>query len=265
MQSKLIPHTDIERPPQDLPALFQQVQNIRDLGGKTTPDGRRIQARRLLRSANPGLATPTDIAQLQRFHLDVVIDFRTDSEKQVEEYPFAEVFNWIADPVTVGNLSQSTVMGMLQNGTAEASREFMIAFYRDFPLRYQPQYKRFLQLAEQNYNMLYHCTAGKDRTGFASLLLLSALGIDRSTIIADYLESNRHNTAGNTQLLAQVEKFGLSGAVMAPLLLVEPAYLDAAQQVIDEHFGGMPHYLERVLDIDVALIRANYLEPVSVV
>lgn len=141
----------------------------------------------------------------------------------------------------------------------------MIAFYRDFPLQYQAQYKRFLQLAEQNYNILYHCTAGKDRTGFASLLLLSALGIERSAIIADYLESNRNNAAGNTQVMAQVEKFGLPGAAMAPLLLVEPAYLDAAQQVIDENYGGMRHYLERVLEIDVALIRANYLEPASAV
>lgn len=261
MPSEPIPHTAM--PPHDLQTLFQQVQNIRDLGGKTTPEGRRIQTGRLLRSANPGLATPTDIAQLQRFNFDVVIDFRTAGEKQDAEYPFAEVFNWIADPVTVGNLSQSTVMSMLQNGTAEDSREFMIAFYRDFPLRYQAQYKRFLQLAEQNCNILYHCTAGKDRTGFASLLLLSALGIERSAIIADYLESNRHNAVGNTQVLAQVEKFGLSGAVLAPLLLVEPAYLDAAQQVIDENYGGMRHYLERVLEIDVALIRANYLEPVS--
>nr|WP_211468302.1 tyrosine-protein phosphatase [Collimonas silvisoli] len=50
----------------------------------------------------------------------------------------------------------------------------------------------FLKLAEQNKSMLYHCTAGKDRTGFASAPLRSALSIDRATVIANYLKSHRH-------------------------------------------------------------------------
>lgn len=244
----------------DLQPLFEQVQNIRDLGGKITSDGRRIQTGRLLRSANPGLATAADITRLQRFNIDVVIDFRTEGEKKLSETPFAEVFNWVADPIMVGNLSQRSDLLALKNGTAEDSRAFMIALYRDFPLQYQGQYRRFLQQAEKNRNILYHCTAGKDRTGFASLLLLSALGIDHADIIADYLESNRTNTAGNAQLLEQVNKLGLSAEVMVPLLSVEAAYLDAAQQVIDDDHGGMQHYLEIVLGIDAALIRENYLE-----
>ena len=252
----------LKRTQPDLQPLFQQVRNIRDAGGKMTPDGRRIQTGRLLRSANPGLATAADIAQLQRFSINVVVDFRTQGEKKPSETSFAEVFNWVADPIMVGNLSQRSVLSALQNGTAQDSRAFMIALYRDFPLQYQPQYRRFLQLAEKNHNILYHCTAGKDRTGFASLLLLSALGIDHTDIIADYLESNRTDTAGNAQLLEQVNKLGLSVEVMAPLLSVEAAYLDAAQQVIDDDHGGMQHYVEHVLGIDTALIRENYLESV---
>lgn len=252
----------IDQSPVALQSLFQQVQNIRDLGGKVASDGRRIQTGRLLRSANPGLATATDIAQLQRFNLDVVIDFRTDGEKKSAETPFADMFNWIADPIMVGNLSQLSVLSALQNGTADDSRAFMIAFYRDFPLQYQAQYRRFLQLAEKNHNILYHCTAGKDRTGFASLLLLSALGIAHHDIVADYLESNQSNNVGNVQLQEQVKKLQLPVEVMAPLLSVEAAYLDAAQQVIDDDHGGMQHYLEKVLGIDVMRIRDNYLETI---
>ena len=244
----------------DLQPLFEQVQNIRDLGGKITADGRRIQSGRLLRSANPGLATTADITLLQRFNIDVVIDFRAEGEKKLSETPFAEAFNWVADPIMVGNLSQLSVLSALQNGTAQDSRAFMIALYRDFPLQYQSQYRRFLQQAEKNHNILYHCTAGKDRTGFASLLLLSALGIDHAAIIADYLASNRSSTSANAQLKEQVHKLGLPVEVMAPLLSVEAAYLDAAQQLIGEEHGGMQHYLEHVLGIDVALIRENYLE-----
>lgn len=109
----------------------------------------------------------------------------------------------------------------------------MLTFYRDFPLQYQAEYQRFLQMVEQNHNVLYHCTAGKDGTGFTSLLLLSALGIDRSTIIADYLESNRNNPTSDRHLQEQIKKFGISDKMLLPLLVVEAAYLDAAQQVID--------------------------------
>ncbi len=238
---------------------YENIHNIRDLGGLTTQDGRKIAAARLIRSANPGLATSADMMRLKRYDFDAVIDFRSISEKQSSEQSFGEVFNWIADPIQVGNLSQETVLPMLKAGSVDHSHSFMMDVYRDFPVHYQTQYQRFLRRAEQNQNMMYHCTAGKDRTGFASLLLLTALGVDHATIVADYLESNRSNTANNTQVLAQVEKYGLPPAVMAPLLLVEAAYLDAAIEVINKTYGGMTEYLERVLGINTALIRANYL------
>ncbi|MDP5007563.1 MAG: tyrosine-protein phosphatase [Glaciimonas sp.] len=238
---------------------YENIQNIRDLGGLVTQDGRKIATARLVRSANPGLATSADIDRLKQYDFDAVIDFRTDSEKHPSEQTFSDMFNWVADPVLVGNLSQDTVLPMLKAGTADHSRRFMLDFYRDFPVRYQTQYQRFLQRAEQNQSMLYHCTAGKDRTGFASLLLLSALGVDHDTIVADYLESNLANTANNTQVLAQVKKYGLPPATMAPLLLVEAAYLDAAIEVINNTYGGMKEYLEKILKIDTALICANYL------
>ncbi|KAF3999911.1 tyrosine-protein phosphatase [Glaciimonas immobilis] len=243
--------------------LFKQVQNFRDLGGHLTSDGRRIQTGRLLRSANPGLATADDIARLQNFNLNVVIDFRTDGEKKAAEAPFGAIFNWIADPIMVENLAQLSVLSALQNGTAEQGRQFMLAFYREFPLRYQGQYRRFLQLAEQNHNILFHCTAGKDRTGFASLLLLSALGVAPETIIADYLASNLDTEAGSAHLHEQVKTLGLSAEVITPLLLVEAAYLEAAQQVIDDDHGGMQNYLAQILGVDVARIRENYLESVT--
>ena len=206
-----------------------------------------------------------DIARLQALKIDVVLDFRTQAEKQSTEQQFANAFNWIADPVQVGNLSQDMVMPLLQNGTAQNSRQFMIDVYGDFPTLYQLQYKRFLTLAEQNKTMLYHCTAGKDRTGFASLLLLSALGVDQRVIIADYLASNRYVAASNAQMLAQIAKADLSPQVLEPFLLVDPAYIAASLQVIDDNYGGMMSYLHDVLNVDVECIRGNYLMPSSCV
>jgi protein-tyrosine phosphatase len=136
----------------------------------------------------------------------------------------------------------------------------MISLYRQFPGAYQAQFGRFLKLAEDDKTILYHCTAGKDRTGFATVLLLSALGVDRATVIANYLESNRHNAAGNAQATAQLQKIGVAPEVLAPLLTVDPDYIGAAMEVIDQQYGGMQHYLVNVLHINLEKIRANYLE-----
>jgi protein-tyrosine phosphatase len=238
---------------------FDTIQNTRDLGGCLTADGHRILPGRLLRGANPGLASAADIARLKRYQLDVVVDFRTETEKHAAEMTFASSFNWIADPVTVGNLSQETLLSLLKGGSPESSRQFMMDFYRAFPVCYQPQFGRFLRLAEQNQTMLYHCTAGKDRTGFASALLLSALGVDRAAIIANYLESNRHNAMANAQLLARIVKADLAPELIAPLLTVDAAYIEASLLVIDDDYDGMDRYLRQVLDIDIGRIRRNYL------
>jgi protein-tyrosine phosphatase len=256
LNSSHLPASDV---PDHVDIGFDAIQNTRDLSAYATADGRRIKSGRLLRGANPGMASARDIARLKHYQLDVVLDFRSEAEKHSAEAPFAASFNWIADPVMVGNLSQEALLPLLRNGNPENSRQFMLDFYRVFPVNYQSQFGRFLRFAEDNKTMFYHCTAGKDRTGFASALLLSALGVARENIIADYLASNRHNAGANAKVLAQILKADLAPEIIAPLLSVEAAYLEAALTVIDEKYDGMEHYLGQVLGVDVARIRHNYL------
>jgi protein-tyrosine phosphatase len=161
-----------------------------------------------------------------------------------------------------GNLSPAAIVPMLKRSTPEQMHRFMVDLYRQFPQDYQSQFARFLKLAEADKTLLYHCTAGKDRTGFATVLL-SALGVDRAAVIANYLESNRHNAAGNAQALAQLRKIGVAPAVAQPLLGVDADYIGAAMSVIDTRYGGMRHYLADVLHVDVEKIRQNYLVVVA--
>lgn len=243
---------------------LEHVQNTRDLGGLITSDGRPILPGRLYRSGNPAFATQSDIERLQAMHLDVVLDFRAASEKTPAEQPFAALFPWQADPVLAGNLAPAAIVPMLKRSTPAQMRQFMIGLYQQFPVDYQPQFRRFLQFAEQDKTMLYHCTAGKDRTGFATVLLLSALGVDRATVIANYLESNRYNAAGNAQATARLSRIGVAPEVVAPLLAVDPDYIGAAMEEIDQRYGGMQHYLTDVLHVDIKRIRRNYLGPAGV-
>jgi protein-tyrosine phosphatase len=84
-------------------------------------------------------------------------------------------------------------------------------------------------------------------------------------VIANYLESNRYNAAGNAQATAQLQKMGVAPEVVAPLLAVDPDYIGAAMEVIDQRYGGMQHYLVDVLHVDIQRIRQNYLGPATVV
>ena len=238
---------------------MDHVQNLRDLGGLIGADGRRIAPHRLYRSGNPALGTPADFARLTALQLDNVVDFRAASEKTPAEAAFAARFPWVADPVLAGDLSPAAIVPLMKRSTPEQMHQFMVGLYRQFPQDYQAQFARFLKLAEADKTLLYHCTAGKDRTGFATVLLLSALGVDRATVIANYLESNRFNAAGNAQALVQLQKIGVAPAVAQPLLNVDADYIGAAMVVIDSRYGGMQHYLSDVLHVDVEKIRRNYL------
>lgn len=245
--------------PTDQYIKLEKIQNTRDLGGIETADGHQITPHRLYRSGNPSQASQQDIKTLQAMHLDAIIDFRAASEKQPNEKAFADQFPWQSDPVLAGNLSPSAIIPLLKRSTPEQMHDFMLNLYRQFPSNYQPQFAHFLKLAEDNKTILYHCTAGKDRTGFATVLLLSALGVDRPTTIANYLESNRYNAAGNAHATQQLQKLGIAPDVVAPLLTVDPDYIGASMQVIDQQYGGMQHYLVDVLHVNIAKIRANYL------
>ncbi len=238
---------------------MQNIQNLRDLGGLVGADGRVIAPHRLYRSGNPALGTSEDFARLDAMHLDAVVDFRAASEKTPAEAAFGERFPWRADPVLAGDLSPAAIVPMLKRSTPAQMHAFMVGLYRQFPVQYQAQFARFLKLAEGDQTLLYHCTAGKDRTGFATVLLLSALGVDRATIVANYLESNRENAAFNAGALVQLRKIGVADDVVMPLLNVDADYIGAAVEVIDTQYGGMKHYLRDILHVDVDKIRRNYL------
>ncbi|RCG22702.1 protein-tyrosine-phosphatase [Streptomyces reniochalinae] len=108
--------------------------------------------------------------------------------------------------------------------------------------------------------VLYHCTAGKDRTGWASAALLTALGVPRSTVVRDYLASNRYLTAYNRQARAH-----LPDAVedaYEPLLGVRKTYLAASFARVERDYGSFDHYLSSGLRLDsddLAALRGELL------
>lgn len=110
---------------------------------------------------------------------------------------------------------------------------------------------------------LTHCTAGKDRTGFSTAIILLALGVPESTVMEDYLLSNVYRAERNEQTLATLGALMRDPELLRPVLEVRPEYLQASFDTIGEVYGSLAAYLENGLGIDQATLerlRANLLD-----
>ena len=245
----------------DLPHHYplEGVSNLRDLGGWPTKDGRRVRRGQVFRSAALHALTDADIAALRDLGVRHVVDFRGDGER--ERWPTK-----LRDGVTIHELTiQPTIGASLRdlvqdpNSTAEDVVRVMRAAYGSYITDWHHRYRAMfdLLLHEEPAPLLFHCTAGKDRTGVAAMLLLGALGVDEETIHDDYLATNRLWRRD-----AEVSA-GLPKQVADTLLSVQPAFLEAAWDAIHQGWGSIDAYLHDRLGLDdtrMATLRARLVE-----
>ncbi len=224
-----------------MPAL-QGASNFRDLGGYSVTGSGWVRHGRVFRSDHLASLTPDDMAHLQSLALTHSIDFRGVAERAAMPYqvPGVTSLAFPIEPTVVQRLRDRMVAG--QTPTTEETVEVMCETYRGFVHDHGPTFGRFLRhLIEQPTPLVFHCTAGKDRTGFAAALLLSVLGVDRDTIRQDYLLTN--------QLYRRVPSLEGSAPahIMEVVWQVRPAFLHAAFEVIELDYGGLAAYLSEVV------------------
>ena len=140
------------------------------------------------------------------------------------------------EPTVVQRLRALLAVGHIPSSAETVT--LMCDTYRDFVHRHGPTFGRFLRhLLSHPTPVVFHCTAGKDRTGFAAALLLSALGVERDAIMQDYLLTNQRYRRSP----------GMEGAgpahVMDVLWQVQPAFLQAAFDAMERDYGGLSSYL----------------------
>ncbi|MEH3158345.1 MAG: tyrosine-protein phosphatase [Sphingomonas taxi] len=233
---------------------LQGGRNFRDLGGYRTADGRMVKWGLLYRSGQMHGLTAADYAFLRRLDIQVVCDFRDSRERAGEPtlWPAGQA------PRTLSEEYALDTAGMMLPGdpaswTHDQVVARMAAGYPKLLDQFRAQYRRmFAELLAGHAPLAFHCTAGKDRTGIAAALLLSALGVPRATIVDDYLLSNRYKAdlaASPTSIWAKV-----SPQAMQAFAGVDRSYIDAVSARIDRHPGGMAGYLKDEMGLDAAAI-----------
>ncbi|MEU3735730.1 tyrosine-protein phosphatase [Streptomyces sp. NPDC032198] len=251
---------------------LQGAVNVRDLGGYRTYDGERVRYGQVFRADALAKLTDADVATLSGLRLKKVVDFRVPAEVRydgADRLPagLAVTSRAINDNGLFATLM--TVIGsrdpvkqeeMLGNGKADA---FMRAVYRTFvtdgPNRAQfAATLRDIAQSGKTSPLLYHCTAGKDRTGWTSYLLLRAVGVPESTVVDDFLASNTYRAAYDAKVREGLKQSGLmqNPDLLIPLQEVRTGYLEAALTEVKAEYGSLSGYLTKGLGLDARTILA---------
>ncbi|MDQ1228632.1 tyrosine-protein phosphatase [Sphingomonas sp. SORGH_AS_0879] len=241
---------------------LQGGRNFRDLGGYRTLDGRTVKWGLLYRSGQMHDLTPADYAYLQKLGIRTVCDFRDTRERTGEptNWPAGQKPKVLSDDYAL-DMSGMMLPGDPSTWTHEQVVAAMTATYPKLLDQFRGQYRRmFAELLAGNAPLAFHCTAGKDRTGVAAALLLSALGVPRATVIEDYLLSNQHMAPPPAHPTGFWAK--LSPEAARTFAGVDRRYIEAVFAVTDRHPGGTMGYLKDELGVDparIAKLRGLYL------
>lgn len=233
--------------------------NFRDLGGYRTADGRRVRWHLLYRSDQLATLAPADVVRLQALGVSRALDFRGEQESAAAAYAWPGMARHALpiEPTVVQEMRALRAAG--RELTAEHTVRLMQRTYRHFVIDCQAQYRElFEHLLAGSGPLVFHCTAGKDRTGLAAALILRALGVPMAQVMEDYLLTN------SLYRLPAGFSGRLPPEVLAVLWRVQPDFLRAALDVLEQDFGGLPAYLERALGVAEPQRRRLaelYLEP----
>lgn len=229
--------------------------NFRDLGGYRTLDGRQVAWGKLFRSGVMSSLTPDDFVELGRLGIRTICDFRSTDERSREPVAWPDGVQPAVLAMDYG-LETGALAAMFTGGevTADKVRAAMKQFYREMPFAFGDHYALMMRkLVDGKAPLAFNCSAGKDRTGLAAALILTALGVPRETIFEDYLLSNRHFRPKNPAADATADPMAKLMASLSPdalqaLMGVERQFLEASFASIDQR-GGMDLYLRETLGL----------------
>ena len=247
---------------------FTGAHNFRDLGGYKTSDGKTVKWGKVYRSDNLHSLTDEDLKYMERLNLKSVVDFRSDEERNEEPDRLTPDMTPILLPIKFEPEGVTeTLMRDLTFGDLDSSnllRDFNVILVKEFTEEYRDFFRHIVDNGGEPF--LLHCTAGKDRAGFGSAMILTVLGVPREKIIEDYLLTNTYVSDHVESKLLETELktfFRADSDNLRKINLVEERYIKAAFDTIDSHWGGMDQYISEGLNLteeDISKIKDYYLE-----
>ena len=247
---------------------FTGAHNFRDLGGYKTSDGKTVKWGKVYRSDNLHSLTDEDLKYMERLNLKSVVDFRSDEERNEEPDRLTPDMTPILLPIkfepegVTENLTRDLTFGNLDS--SNLLRDFNIILVKEFTEEYREFFRHIVDNGGEPF--LLHCTAGKDRAGFGSAMILTVLGVPREKIIEDYLLTNTYVSDHVDRKLLETELktfFRADSDNLRKINFVEERYIQAAFDTIDSHWGGMDQYISEGLNLteeDINKIKDYYLE-----
>lgn len=239
---------------------MDSITNFRDLGGIRNREGKEIIARKLLRSGELSRVSLQDQkALLEDYHLGKIIDLRSLAEVQTRPdkifahtaYQDIDIFRNIKNHGT----SMADFQKLM---TPETAHGYMTKTYQIMAVEPEAQagFRQVIEAAlatDSKQSFLFHCFAGKDRTGISAVLLLEILKVPKEQIYQDYLLTNKLRIEENERVIAQaIKEDGVDPQNMESLkvaLNVDTRYLDAFYQTVERQFGTLENYLSDELHI----------------
>lgn len=219
---------------------LEGAYNVRDVGGYLTHDGPSTQWKRFLRADSLGTLTEAAQQQLLDYGLRTMIDLRSDNEVTAEPNVFAE-----SDAITYYNIP---IFAASASVVLEQMPRDLLTIYKYILDDAQSQVLQVMTaLAEPDaFPALVHCTAGKDRTGVITALLLDLVGVDDETIAADYQLTTIYLKPKLDKIREQAAAAGRDMISFEPLLLSEAETMLATLRYLDEVHGGAEAYLHHI-------------------
>lgn len=252
------PKMDNDREPM---IQVKKIHNLRDVGGLELGNDKRIREGLIYRSAQLGERNDATLGQLESLDLDLILDLRSEHEANLlsdfvpegvdhlqldvladsTERIAAQLEDLFTDPLGASALLASGVV-----------QEHYVGTYRNLVSLESARrsYSTLFASIASKQRVLFHCTAGKDRTGWAAAALQLLLGAPTDSVMDHYLQSNTETLELFGGILSAFTEAGGDPEALKPVFLVEPIYLESAIDEVESTFGGIEGYFREGLGLD---------------
>lgn len=237
---------------------IKKVHNFREVANIKNMDGRILKSGKFYRSGHLNQLTKSSFDELEKLGVREILDLRNSKEiaRKPDNLPSGIVYkNCSAFEDKGDQLDQAKKLVLKGKVNGADADKRMLDFYKEYVTENPEMINKIItEILESDQPVLYHCTAGKDRTGITTALILTILKFDKESVYNDYLLSNNYRKKLVDKRLSLANNLHflypkMDVKVLEKLSWVETDYLDAAFNEINNKYGSMDIYIQQVLGI----------------